>query len=167
MVLCEKHPEEAAILRGDLGGAARTSVQAMDGYTGMRAMLPPPERRALVLIDPPFEEQGEFAAIVAALGEGLRRMPGATYAVWYPLTERARVDAFVAGLRELNPPPCCLVELSVAGPQAGLKMRGCGVAVINPPWGAAATLDALASELATLLAQAEGGTGGLTWVVPE
>lgn len=167
MMLCEKQPEEAAILKAEFERERGVWVQRLDGYTGMRAALPPKERRALVLMDPPFEEQGEFASILAALGEGWQRMPGATYAVWYPLTERARVDAFAAGLKALGPPPCCLVELSVAGVEAGLKMRGCGVAVINPPWGLTQELGEMVRELAGLLAQGAGASGGLHWVVPE
>jgi 23S rRNA (adenine2030-N6)-methyltransferase len=167
-VFCEAQPEEAAALADEFAGSRRVSVQAMDGYAAPRATLPPPERRALVLIDPPFESQDEWARIVEALGQGLRRLPGGTFAVWYPLTARARVDAFyrqllaIAGL-----PPCYTVELLIGGEQAGLKLWGCGVLVINPPWGSAAPLDAMSRWLAPVLAQAEGAAGGVHWLVPD
>ncbi len=167
MALFEKHPEEVAALEAEFSHERRVSVQALDGYTGVRATLPPPERRALVLIDPPFEAQDEFARVVGALREGLRRMPAATFAVWYPLTERARVEAFLDELARLRPPPCGTVELTVAGPASALKMKGCGVAVVNPPWQVAETMDALAAELAGILAQEPGGDGGWRWIVPE
>ncbi len=167
-VLCEAQPEEAAALAEEFAGSRRVSTQRMDGYTALRAMLPPPERRALVLIDPPFESQDEWARIVEALGEGLRRLPGGCFAVWYPLTARARVDAFyrqLLGLKGL--PPCYTVELLVGGEEAGLKLWGCGVLVINPPWESAGPLGEMARWLAPVLAQAPGATGGVHWLVPD
>jgi 23S rRNA (adenine2030-N6)-methyltransferase len=166
--LCEAQPEEAAALTEELAGARRASVQQMDGYTALRAMLPPPERRALVLIDPPFESQDEWARIVEALGEGLRRLPGGTFAVWYPLTARARVAAFYRELLALKGlPPCYTVELLIGGEEAGLKLWGCGLLVINPPWGSAGPLNEMASWLAPVLAQAPGSAGGVHWLVRE
>ncbi len=167
-VFCERQPGEAAALAEEFVGQRRVTVQEVDGYTGVRAALPPPERRALVLIDPPFEAQDEWTRIATALGEGLARLPGGTFAVWYPLTARARVDMFyrqVLALPKL--PPCLTVELLVGGEGAALKVWGCGVLVINPPWGSAGPLDTLASWLAPVLAQAEGACGGVHWLVPE
>lgn len=167
-LLCERQPEEAAALAAEFAGSRRVSVQAMDGYTAVKAALPPPERRALVLIDPPFEQAEEWARVVTALRDGLARLPGATYAVWYPLTARARVDAFYRELLATPKlPPCFTVELLIAGEAAGLKLWGCGVLVLNPPWGSARPLDEMARWLAPVLAQAEGAAGGVHWLVPE
>lgn len=167
LALFEKHPAECAALRAEFGGRAGIAIQEGDGYAALRACLPPPERRALVLIDPPFEAQDEFAQIAAALREGLRRMPGGVFAVWYPLTQRARADEFLAAVRALNPPPALACELTIAGAGSALKMKGCGLLVINPPWqfepGARATLEALAA----LLAQEPGGGAWLDWIVRE
>ncbi|MDR0352375.1 MAG: 23S rRNA (adenine(2030)-N(6))-methyltransferase RlmJ, partial [Opitutaceae bacterium] len=201
MALCEKHPEEFAALRGRFGRARRVSVHGMDGYTAIRAMLPPPEKRALVLLDPPFEERGEFARITSALAEGLRRAPGATFAVWYPLTERAQANAFLNAIAAgctaggptsgtagglagsptvcapafaapafTTPPfatPAFAAELTVAGADSPLRMRGCGVAVLNPPWRLDRVIAPMMRELAALLAQGDGGAGGLRWLAPE
>ena len=167
-VLCERHPEEAAALAEEFAGARRVSVREMDGYAAARAFLPPLERRALVLIDPPFEAQDEWAQAADSLKEGLRRLPGATFAVWYPLTARAKVDVFYRDLLSFKAlPPCYVVELLVGGEGCALKLWGCGVLVINPPWGSAADLAELAAWLAPILAQAPGATGGLHWLVPE
>jgi len=167
LALCEKHPEEFVALRDEFTFASRTSVQEIDGYTALRAMLPPLEKRALVLIDPPFEEQDEFAQIVAGLRDGLRRLPGGTFAVWYPLTERARVDAFLDELTMLDLPPTFTAEVTIAGEDTLLKMKGCGLAVLNPPWQIDRTVAPLLPLLAELLAQAPGGSGHLRWLVPE
>lgn len=167
LALWEKHPEEAAALRAELGAAAGVAVHAGDGYGALRAMLPPPERRALVLIDPPFEAQDEFAQMTAALREGLRRFPSGVFALWYPLTERARVDDFFAALREVQPPSTLACELTIAGEQAAMKMKGCGLVVINPPWQFDREAEAILTFLAGALAQAPGGRGAAMWLVRE
>jgi 23S rRNA (adenine2030-N6)-methyltransferase len=165
VALCELHPEEFETLRAELGGGRGVSAQRLDGYTAVRAMLPPPERRALVLIDPPFEAQDEFGKIVTALGAGLRRLPGGTFAVWYPLTERARTEEFFARLGELGLPPTFTVELTVH--PAAAKLRGCGLMVVNPPWQFDREARTLAEWLANALAQSPGGGAELRWLVPE
>lgn len=165
--LCELHPEELAGLRRALPRALRSSVQELDGYKGIRAFLPAPERRALVLIDPPFEDQDEYERILDALAEGLRRAPGATFAVWHPLTERARNDAFLDGLRALPLPATWEVDFSVAGEDSPLRMRGCGLLVVNPPWQLDREVEPWLDPLAQLLAQHPGATAGLRWLVNE
>jgi len=167
LMLCEKHPEECEILRDELSIAQHATVQQLDGYLGPRACLPPPEKRALVLIDPPFESQDEFSAIISCLQDGLRRMPAATFAVWYPLTERARIDAFFDDLAELRLPPCWTAELCMAGPDAGIRMRGCGLLVINPPWKLDEDVSPLLPWLEINLSQAPGADSRLLWLVPE
>ncbi len=167
LALCEKQPGECAALRAEFALGHRVTVQEMDGYVALRALLPPPERRALVLIDPPFESQDEFAQIAAALREGLRRLPGGMFAVWYPLTERARVDDFFAELLALKLPPTLALELAIAGDGSGLKMRGCGLVVVNPPWQFDREAGKFFPTLAELLAQAPGADTTVQWLVPE
>ncbi len=167
LALCEKHPAECSALRGEFSSAPRVSVHEMDGYVALRGMLPPPERRALVLIDPPFEAQDEFAQVAAALGEGLKRFASGVFAVWYPLTERARVEEFFHAVRELRPPPTLAAELTIAGEFAPMKMKGCGLLVVNPPWQFDGEAAAMLAYLAPALAQAPGGGGRVDWIVRE
>ncbi|MES2694928.1 MAG: 23S rRNA (adenine(2030)-N(6))-methyltransferase RlmJ [Verrucomicrobiota bacterium] len=167
LALCEKHPEECEALRMEFGAESGVSVHDMDGYTALRAMLPPPERRALILIDPPFEAQDEFAQIAKGLAEGLRRFPSGVFAVWYPLTERARVEEFFMLVRQLRPPPALACELEIAGPQSALKMKGCGLLVLNPPWQFDREALPVLAYLAEKLAQAPGAHGRVEWVVGE
>ncbi len=167
LALCEKQPDECEELRLQLSREPKISIHELDGYVALRAMLPPPERRGLVLIDPPFEAQDEFAQIADALGEGLRRFASGVYAVWYPLTERARVNEFFAAIRDLRPPRTLAVELAIAGEYAPIKMKGCGLLVINPPWQFDREAEALVKFLAPVLAQAPGASGRVDWVVSE
>jgi len=164
----EAHPDEAAALAQEFIGVRRVSVQALDGYTGVKAALPPPERRALVLIDPPFEDRNEWTRILAAITAGLERLPAATIAVWYPLTTRAKLADFYRELMAIKTlPPCYTVELTVAGEESGLKMRGCAVLILNPPWGAEGSMRSIVRYLMPVLAQGPGAEGGLHWLVPE
>jgi 23S rRNA (adenine2030-N6)-methyltransferase len=167
MALCEKQPGECAVLRAEFSLAHRTTVHEMDGYSALRAMLPPLERRALVLIDPSFEAQDEFVQIATALRESLRRLPGGTFAIWYPLTERARVDEFFDELLALQPPPTLALELAIAGEASGLKMRGCGLVMVNPPWQFDREAEKFLPALTEFLAQAPGAGITNRWLVPE
>lgn len=167
MALCERQPEECAALRLEMSRVARCTVQEMDGYGALRAMLPPPERRALVLIDPPFEAQGEFAAMVESLQGGLERLPAGVFALWYPLTDRARVEAFFERLQAAGLPPTLVAELAVAGEDSPLKMRGCGLVIVNPPWQFDRAAGGALGALAGALAQGPGAAGGCRWLVAE
>ena len=167
LVVVEKHAEEVAQLELEFGRERRARVVTDDGYAAVRAELPPRERRALVLIDPPFEAQNEFALMAEALAEGLRRMPSTVFALWYPLTQRARVDGFFDSLAALRLPPTLAVELTVAGEFSSLRMRGCGVVVVNPPWQVADELRRVAEHLAVLLAREPGAASRVEWLVPE
>lgn len=167
MAACEKHPEDCAALREEFQFDAGVSVQAMDGYVAVRGMLPPPERRALVLIDPPFEGRDEVAQITRALEEGLRRFRTGVFAIWYPVTERARVDEFLAAVTAMRPPPTLIAELMIAGDLTPIKMKGCGLVVINPPWQFDRTAGEILAFLAAVLAQAPGGSGRVSWLVSE
>ena len=97
----------------------------------------------------------------------MRRFPSGVFVAWYPLTERARVDEFFGAVIAIRPPPTLVVELMIAGEGSGLKMRGCGLVIINPPWlfdrEARAVLDCLAGALA----QAPGGGARVEWLAVE
>ncbi len=166
--LCELRAEDAEALEIEVQAGRRIAVRAMDGYTALKAMLPPPEKRALVLIDPPFEAQTEFADIARALGEALRRFPGGTYAIWYPITERARSDRFIESLAAMpDAPPTLCAELQIAGDAAQVRMKGCGLLVLNPPWQIDAEFRAMLPALAERLG-VDGGAGArVSWPVPE
>ncbi len=100
LILCEKHPEEAAALRAALGRDARVAIHRRDGWEAIGALTPFAERRGLVLIDPPFEQPGEFDRLAEAFRLLRRRFRAGVVAAWYPIKHRAPVRAFADGLRE-------------------------------------------------------------------
>jgi 23S rRNA (adenine2030-N6)-methyltransferase len=167
MVLHEAQPEEHVILRAEFEGLPRVRVEATDGYAAIRANLPPRERRALVLIDPPFEAGDEFALIQAALEEGLRRLPAGTFAVWYPLSERAGAERFLAQWQESKTTPAWTAELAIVGDDSPLRMKGCGLLVLNPPWQLDRELKPTLDWLTRTLAQSPASRSALRWLVPE
>jgi 23S rRNA (adenine2030-N6)-methyltransferase len=166
LVLCELNPAECDALRGVMAPVRRCEVRCADGYTEVAAVLPPLERRALVLIDPPYEVQDEFPRASAAVKEGLRRLAGGVFALWYPLTGRARADDLPGALREFAPAPVLSVELSIAAVGSGPRLSGCGLAVVNPPWRFVDTAREIAGCLPRLLAPGSGGDARVEWLVP-
>lgn len=165
--LFEKQQDEAGALRAEFARSSGVGIQSADGYAGLRGQLPPPEKRALVLIDPPYEAKDEFTRVVSTVGDALKRTPAATLVVWYPLTERARVDAFFEDLRVLALPPAFVLELTVVGPAHPMKMKGCGLVVINPPWELDRELGPASLWMAEVLAQDHGARAELRWLVKE
>ena len=166
MVLCELRPDDAEALDFDFAREAGVKVLTMDGYTGLKAQLPPPEKRALVLIDPPFETKTEFASIARGLADALRRLPGAVCAVWYPITERARTENFLRALPDLGV-PALFAELAIAGDTSLLKMKGCGLLILNPPWQIDREIRAVLPVLVERLGVEVGAGAVCDWLVPE
>jgi 23S rRNA (adenine2030-N6)-methyltransferase len=167
-ILVEWQPEEYAILAETWSGQRGVRVEHRDGYGTLRAYLPPPQRRALVLIDPPYEAGDEHQRIAEALREGLARLPQATYAVWYPLTARAGADQLGQSLLKGGGlPPTWTAELTVGVETKALRMPGCGLLVINPPWQLDRQLAPTLAWLASSLAQGPGAAFKLSWLVPE
>ena len=166
MALCELRPDDAEALDFEFARESRVTVQVIDGYTGLKALLPPPEKRALVLIDPPFETKKEFADIARGLRDALKRLPGAVIAVWYPITERARTDEFHHALLELAT-PALFAELNIAGEASLLRMKGCGLLILNPPWQIEREIRALLPVLRERLRVDAGASAACDWLVPE
>lgn len=167
LAACELQEDEFRILKYELGHELRVSLHQLDGYTAIRAMLPPSEKRALVLIDPPFETKDEFRQLYQAVDEGLRRMPAATFAIWYPLTGRSRAEEFLDEFARAVVAPCFAAEVAIAGEASAIKLRGCGLLVVNPPWQIDRVLKPLIEFLSDRLAVEPGGGGRLRWLVRE
>lgn len=130
-VACELHPGDALTLKREFAGDRAIEVRQADGYQVLKAVLPPPERRGLILIDPPFEATDEFERLARAVRHGLRRFATGCYAIWYPIKDEAAVAAF---LGSLETPRLLTMTLRLAGGGETGKLTACGLAVINPPW---------------------------------
>ncbi len=134
LLVCERHPEDAERLRQAMGRDKRSKVVMMDGYTALKASVPPPERRGLVLIDPPFEERDEFEALGDAVASAYRKWATGTFALWYPIKHPEPVVAFSKRMRMLKDAKICQIEMAQPFEQSRPALRGCGLLVINPPY---------------------------------
>ena len=134
--LFELHTNEGKALREYFGGAGRrVAVVAGDGFAGLRAVLPPPSRRGLVLMDPSYETTSDYHAVPAAIRDALERFATGTYAVWYPQVPRRESQGLPDRLRRLAPGDWLHVALTVRKPAIdGFGLHGSGMFVFNPPW---------------------------------
>lgn len=138
----ELHSTEIRLLREHFQDAGRrVSVHGEDGFAGLKALLPPPSRRGLVLIDPPYEDKTDYRKVTAAVTDALQRFATGIVAVWYPLVQRPEALKLAAQLQRLAPADWLDVSLTIAAPaEDGLGLHGSGVFVFNPPWKLEATL---------------------------
>ncbi|MGH8021677.1 MAG: 23S rRNA (adenine(2030)-N(6))-methyltransferase RlmJ [Opitutaceae bacterium] len=167
LALSELHPEDFEVLRAAFRGKPGVSVQRIDAYSAIRAFLPPPERRALILIDPPYEDANEVSRLHAGLEAGLRRLPAGTFAIWFPIKDRSASEAFKAVLQTLPLPPTLSAELTVRPDKTAGRLNGSGLLIVNPPWQIERELEAVLSALLPLLATEPGARAGLEWLVEE
>ena len=142
--LFELHGSDHRLLASTFSEAGRqVKIEAADGYDRLKSALPPPSRRALVLIDPPYEEKRDYPRTVEALKDSLARFPGGTYMVWYPLLQKPDARQLPSRLKAARPPGWLNVTLSVQSPaKDGFGMHGSGLYIANPPWTLPAQLEA-------------------------
>lgn len=132
-------------------------VVSSDGYQQLRALLPPPTRRGLVLIDPPYEREDEEHAIAQALAAGLERFETGVFALWYPIKRRHDTDLWLARILRGVQRPHVTIELCVRPPDNAAGLNGSGMLVVNPPWQFDEDAAQWQAQLHTLL-DASGGS---------
>jgi 23S rRNA (adenine2030-N6)-methyltransferase len=134
MVLCELHPRAFLNLRANLGFDARVKLLEMDGYAGLKALLPPVERRGLVLIDPPFEAADEFATAAEAIGKAWRNLASGIYMLWYPVKDGEAVAIFMGNLTQSGVKRILRLEMQIDRPSANRPLARSGLVIVNPPF---------------------------------
>lgn len=154
MRLFELHPNDNQLLLENFKRQGRqVKIDLQDGFAGLKATLPPPPRRAVVLIDPPYEDKQDYLRVVKTIKESLARFATGTYMVWYPLLQRPEPNEMIDSLIELNAPNWLHIAMTIQEPSAeGFGMFGSGLFIINPPWTLAKTLAETMPTLTKLLA---------------
>ena len=182
--LCELHPADASTLKARLGRDKRVQVLPIDGYAGLKALLPPPERRGLVLIDPPFESPDEFEIMLSAVLRATRTWSTGIFMLWYPLKNEAAVARFTEGLVTSGLKRVLQLHLTVAGPQsssgtarssisgkpavsASVALAGAGLAIVNPPYTLKPEAERLLPWLAEQLQRQHSGAWSSRWLAGE
>ena len=157
LIVNELHPDDHAELLDLFIRDAQVKVLQLDAWVAVKALLPPKERRGLVLIDPPYEETGELARLARGLAQALKRFATGTFVLWYPVKDMPPVEDFHASLEGLGIARSLRIELYTRAPDMAERLNGCGLLVINPPWTLQDQMQTLLPFLSTRLANGPGG----------
>jgi 23S rRNA (adenine2030-N6)-methyltransferase len=166
MIANELHPECHGMLVRQYWQDARVKVMQADAETCVKASLPPPERRGIVLIDPPYAQKDEAVKAARMLGEGLKRFATGIFVLWYPVKAKGDEAICHEAARALGVPGTLMAELRVREPFRQGGLAGSGLIVVNAPWGLDAELELMLPALAGRLGLGEWGRGTVEWLVP-
>jgi 23S rRNA (adenine2030-N6)-methyltransferase len=164
VVANELHPEENASLRKLFARDEQTKILALDAWIALKSLLPPKERRGLVLVDPPFEESGELDRMREGLSAVHARFAGGTVMLWYPIKSRAPIRAFHDSLSHLGIAKLLVAEIFIREPVKADELNGCGLVIMNPPYTLEGRLMGLLPFLADVLAQGSHPAHTLSWL---
>ena len=163
----ELHPDDAGRLRKLFAGDVQTRVLELDGWLALGAQLPPKEKRGLVLVDPPFEQPGEFDRIADGLAKAYRRWPGGIYALWYPVKNRMEIADFRDRLGSTGIARILDIRFGISRPSPEPRLDGCGIIVVNPPFTLEAEMQAVLPALHALLADDRRAAWSTQWLARE
>lgn len=166
-VFGELHPLDAEELAARFAGDRRVEIAVGDGFVLPRSRLPPQERRGVLVVDPPFEEAGEFDRLIRAMTDAHRRFATGAQLIWYPIKDEAAVAAFHRTIAESPLRRVLRIAHRTRRPAADGPLVAAGLLVVNPPWRLAEDLAAVMPELSALLATGPGAEGQVDWLVPE
>ncbi|RMD63119.1 MAG: 23S rRNA (adenine(2030)-N(6))-methyltransferase RlmJ, partial [Planctomycetota bacterium] len=167
MACCELHPAEFDALRAHVGGLRRVALHRRDGLEAMRALLPPKERRGLLLIDPSYEVKREYGQVAKAVIACHRHWREGMLAIWYPLLPAGHHAALLDALRASGVRKILDSRLIVGTPGGERGMHGSGMLVVNPPWGFSGELGEALRYLAGRLGRDKSAQGIVKWLVTE
>ena len=166
-VFSELEHESAAALKRGLGRDARAQVHERDGYEALLALIPPPEKRGVVLIDPPYELPEEFERLIETLVAALSRWAGGVFAIWFPIKQGDAAGRFLERMAATGIRRQLIVELCVQRDDSPAGLNGAGLLIVNPPWQLDQHLAAALPWLHSKLAPAGRGRARVSWHVPE
>ena len=166
LLLSELHPADFVLLQELFASDRRTQVHKIDGFTQLKGALPPLERRGMVLIDPPYELDHEYADVVKAVVDGIKRWATGTFAIWYPVVHSDDVDFLQRKLSNAGLPGTLQIELNVLKENNRFGMTGSGMIVVNPPWTLEQQMGELLPWLVDKLGQSPEANFKLRWLSP-
>jgi len=167
MVISELNRKDCEELAGLFAHDPQVKVQLMDGYQGLKAFLPPKERRGLVFIDSSFDRAREFERLIQGLAEAYLRFATGIYALWYPLMEPMSMRAFERDIAATGIRKILQVEISVMPDGWTASMRGCGMLVVNPPFEFEKVARSMVDWLNPVLARDPAARPRVRWLAAE
>jgi len=136
--LFELHPQDFELLLKNFRGDRQVKMAKEDGFNGLKSILPPPPKRGLVVIDPPYEQAKEYDLVVKNMEQAIKRFATGVYVIWYPLinrkTKQSLSETMVEKLKGQNVNSYLDVRLWVNGRDEDEGMYGSGLMILNPPW---------------------------------
>ncbi|MCM2292082.1 23S rRNA (adenine(2030)-N(6))-methyltransferase RlmJ [Allorhizobium sp. BGMRC 0089] len=163
----ELHPADYRALSRQFEGDFQVRVTELDGWLALGAHLPPKEKRGIVLVDPPFELEGEYERLADGLAKAHRRFSTGVYCLWYPIKKGAPIAAFHEALQESGITKMLCAELSVKSDRDTTGLSGTGLIIVNPPFTLKEELHALLPELKRVLAQDRFASQRCFWLRGE
>lgn len=167
LIACEIEPHAVAALQRNLRGDIRIKTLTIDGWTALGAYVPPKERRGVVVVDPPFEDDAEFPRLAHGLATAHRKWPTGIYLLWYPIKDRGGPDALAKSLRRLRRGKTLRAELNVGPLSDSTRLNGCGLILVNPPWTLEDELSLMLPALGGTLGRGEKSGFKLDWLIRE
>ncbi len=165
LIFNELHPEDFELLGQAIGRDRRVKCLQLDAYTALKSLLPPPERRGVVLIDPPYEAIDEFQKLAKGLAEAVKRFATGVFMIWYPIKSQENVEGLYSAITEQGIKKVLRLELWTEHLLQAKGLVGTGLLVINPPWTLCDDAKAVWPELIEILASGPGAGGHVGWLV--
>jgi len=166
-VFVELMPAEARAAAREIESRGRIRTEIEDGYAALKALLPPDERRGLVLIDPPYESIEELKNMLQAFADAHRRWPSGIYLMWYPIRSAAQRRSVHSRFEALRIPKMLYADLAVHPDDAGIGLAGSGLMIVNPPYGADGYLEDAYGAIHSAIAAAGVGYVEVARLTPE
>lgn len=166
-ILMELHQEDMTALRRLFAKNKQIAVHHVDGYQGLKAFLPPQEKRGMVFIDPPFETKTEFSQLIQAVKTINQRWSQCMIAIWYPIKARHEIDWFHQQLQQSGVKKILAAELCILPDDVVVRLNGSGMIIVNPPWQLEQTLTELLGDLSLLLTKGKPQKPEVKWLVTE
>ena len=166
-VFVEMQPAEALALEREVGSLGQIRTDIGDGYAALKALLPPQERRGLVLIDPPYESVEELKLMLQAFAAAYERWPTGVYLLWYPIRSAVQRAQVHARFEALKVPKMLVADLAVHPDDAGIGLAGSGLVIVNPPYGADEALEDAYRAIHASLAVNGAGYAEVARLTPE
>lgn len=167
LMALELHPSDVEALRENFADDFQTRVTHLDAWAALGTHVPPKENRGLVMVDPPFEEKGEFNRMAQGLAKAHKRWPGGTYAFWYPIKDVAEVATYIKALKATGIPKILRIELTIRAPSNPPRLHGTGMIVVNPPYVLEEEMRTVLPVLADILSDEGREKWLLEWVAGE
>jgi 23S rRNA (adenine2030-N6)-methyltransferase len=167
LIVTELNPHDHATLREEFAGDGQVSVHLQDAYQGLKAFLPPREKRGLVLIDPAFELRDEYERLVQGVSAAWQRWPTGIYAIWYPIQSQSLVTRLHQAIRNSGIRKVLCAELTIRPADQRSGLNGSGMLIINPPWQLESAMETSLAYLQKVLEENGKGSHRVEWLVSE